>query len=911
VTTNSVDCVAVAPVGSDAGATTDVDRASGTEGALIQLLADITSADGVTADSNFFDDLGADSMVMARFCARVRKRADLPSVSMKDIYRYPTVRSLAESMAETMAESLAESLAESAPAPVASAVQASAVPSAGEKSQAEEAPAAEARLASAVEYLFCGALQLLCFLGYAYLAGIVASVGYEWISAGVGVLDLYLRAVLFGGASLVGVCLLPVLAKWILIGRWKPTEIRIWSLRYVRFWLVQTLVRASPIRLFFVGTPVYAFYLRALGAKIGRRTAIFSANVPVCADLLTIGADSVIRKEAFLQCYRAEGTRIQIGPVTLGRGVYVGEKAVLDIDTAMGDGAQLGHTSSLHAGQSVPAGERWHGSPALPTEVDYQRVEPAECGTRRRVLFGALAVLKVVLLFLPVLEGGLYIVLSSVPALAKLAGPGVEAAGSWQLYAGAAVLSVVLFLGGVLASLVIAVTVPRALNRLITPDQVYPLYGFRYGVYRAMTRMTNRPLLTYLFGDSSYIVNYLRWLGYDLSEVVQTGANFGMEVVQENPYLCSVGTGTMVADGLSIINGDFSSSSFRLSRAAIGPRNFLGNNIAYPAGGRTGDNCLLATKVMIPLDGEVREGVGLLGSPCFEIPRSVERDATFDHLATGDEFRRRLRAKNWYDFRTMGFFLFARWLQVFLITALGLVAVDLYDAFGSLSVAVFVALSVMVTALYLVLVERVFTAFRPLKPSFCSIYDPYFWWHERLWKVPEAAYFQLFSGTPFKNVFWRMMGVRIGKRVYDDGCYLTERTLVAIGDGCALNAGSKVQCHSQEDGTFKSDHTVIEAGCTLGVGALVHYGVTMGTDAVLAPDSFLMKGEDVPAGARWGGNPAREIRENRGRAGLTRSSNGSAETRMNGQSVPPRNLPGQDEKSHLRDDQAHEVVSSR
>ena len=38
---------------------------------------------------------------MARFCARVRKRADLPSVSMKDIYQYPTVRSLAAALART------------------------------------------------------------------------------------------------------------------------------------------------------------------------------------------------------------------------------------------------------------------------------------------------------------------------------------------------------------------------------------------------------------------------------------------------------------------------------------------------------------------------------------------------------------------------------------------------------------------------------------------------------------------------------------------------------------------------------------------------------------------------------------------------------------------------------------------
>jgi hypothetical protein len=28
---------------------------------------------------------------------------------------------------------------------------------------------------------------------------------------------------------------------------------------------------------------------------------------------------------------------------------------------------------------------------------------------------------------------------------------------------------------------------------------------------------------------------------------------------------------------------------------------------------------------------------------------------------------------------------------------------------------------------------------------------------------------------------------------------------------------------------------------------------------VLAPDSFLMKGEEIPERARWGGNPAREM----------------------------------------------------
>jgi non-ribosomal peptide synthetase-like protein len=125
--------------------------------------------------------------------------------------------------------------------------------------------------------------------------------------------------------------------------------------------------------------------------------------------------------------------------------------------------------------------------------------------------------------------------------------------------------------------------------------------------------------------------------------------------------------------------------------------------------------------------------------------------------------------------------------------------------------------------------------------------------------VPAVEYLRAFDGTPFKSVLWRIMGVRVGKRVFDDGVHFSERTLTSIGDDCVFNAGSKIQCHSQEDGTFKSDRTAIGAGCTIGVGAFVHYGVTMGDGSLLEADSFLMKGEEVPAGGRWGGNPAREM----------------------------------------------------
>jgi len=421
----SVDSLTAALPGFSVSPVGDVGVTS-TERVLGEVLVDIVSAERVSVDSHFFDDLGADSMLMARFCARVRKRADLPSVSMKDIYRCPTIRSLAGSM-------------DAAPTPDDSPV----------------AVEAAAEPGSSLRYVVCGALQLLLFFTYSYLAGLVAALGYGWMSAASGLVDLYVRSVLFGGGFVLAVCLLPVVGKWVLVGRWKPGKIRVWSLAYVRFWLVETLVRANPLVFLFVGTPLYVLYLKALGAKIGPGVAIFSRNVPVCTDLLSIGAGSVIRRDAFFLGYRARAGRIETGAVTLGRDVLVGEKTVLDINTSMGDGAQLGHASALHAGQAVPEGERWHGSPAQPTSVDYLRVAPARCGRPRRVVFGLLILLKVLLFYVPLVQGGLYALVTAVPALAKLLGTGTTAMASRALYADALVLSLVLFFGAALVGLVL------------------------------------------------------------------------------------------------------------------------------------------------------------------------------------------------------------------------------------------------------------------------------------------------------------------------------------------------------------------------------------------------------------------------------------------------------------------------
>jgi non-ribosomal peptide synthetase-like protein len=795
---------------------------SETEALLANELASVLAVERISVNSNFFSELGANSLLMARFIARLRRHGgELGTVSMKAVYEHPTV--------ERLAAAIAPGATTANPAPWAEPTQ----------------PAPIGR----PHFYLCAALQLLTFIAYIAIAAIVLDAGSGWLTGAHGALEVYGRAVALGTGVLLCTGALPIVAKWVLIGRFEPRRIRAWSIAYARFWIVKTLMISNPVAHLVVGSPLYSLYLRALGAKVGPRALILTHHFPVATDLVTIGADAVVRKEAFLNGYRAHDGLIEIGPVTVGERTFVGEGAVLDIYSELRDNAELAYASSLHAGQAIPPNAIWHGSPAQPAPAGYryQTVARPAQPSRRGFVYALIRALALVTLAAPI-EAGVLELLLTHPAML----------GDLQIYDSTwialAILAGVFVLSGALT-----VGLARLLTRLLEPGRVYPLYGFHYGVERLIAATSHNPFLTTLFGDSCAIPHYLRTLGWRMPEFEQTGSNFGLDVRQEIPALSEIGGGTLVSDGLSIMNGEYSSGSFRVMPVSIGKRNFLGNAISYPSGGRTGDDCLLATKVLVPTHGPVRSGVGLLGSPPFEIPRSVRRDHQFDHLAAPEERRRRLRAKTRHNAVTM-----LLYLIVWYVLLAGLVAISL-SPLGGIGLTRFdgTVITALVEVAFVlalfVLVERAATGFRRLEPRLCSIYQREFWRHERYWKVAPTGYTRIFDGTPFKPLFWRLQGVPIGRRVLDDGLVIAERTLVQIGERCTFGPGSTLQSHSLEDGTFKSDLITVGDRCTVGTAALVNYGASIGDGAVVEPDAFVMKGSQVEPGARWRGNPATAV----------------------------------------------------
>ena len=796
--------------------------ATPTEHLLARAFQETMNLASVSVDADFFNECGAHSLLMARFCAKIRQVSPKTSVAMRDVYANPNVRRLAAALD-------------------------SAKP--GEAIVSDYGPA---HAPGDFAHLACGAAQGAALVAELVLAVAAAWATVLWTADAPSLSQAFLRDAAAVIGAFLGLNALAIAAKWALVGRTAVDSIDLWSAAYFRFWLAKHLTRFAPANLF-LGTPVYAAFLRALGAQIGPRAVILTRDVPAMAHRFRVGADALVSGKAVMRGYVAAGNRLRLGDVAIGANAFVGVAAVMDFDTAIGDFAQLGHVSSLQAGQRVPDGKRYHGSPAEECETSFRLADEAPCPSARRWI----ATLASMAAKVAVLAGS---AAAAVYALAPLASAELmsEDAGWIALAGPSALIAVTALAAEIFGGLALVGLLPRALNLFLREGRAYPLFGFHHAVQTYIEETSNVRFFNRLFGDSVFIERYLRFIGWRLGEMAVTGSNFGTNQTHQNPFLCSVGAGTITSDGLAMINVAMSSSAFRLGECRIGDRNFLGTDVRVFAGSRVGDNCLLGSKVLAPLEGPVRHDTGLLGSPAFEIPRVAARDcnalAAFDASARAGQVRRKTR----HNLGGMAMFLGVTWATDFFAVYAASIAFHA-EGGGLLATELGAAAALLASAAAVLLFQHGSVGFRRLSPQTVTVFERGFWRIERYWKLNEGFVVDLFAGTPFRPLLLRALGARVGRKVFDDGATMTEPPLVEIADGANLNAHSIIQSHSLEEGVYKSDFIRIGRGASVGVSTLVHYGVTMEEGAILDADSFLMKGETAPAGSRWRGNPAQMV----------------------------------------------------
>ena len=119
-------------------------------------------------------------------------------------------------------------------------------------------------------------------------------------------------------------------------------------------------------------TPLWSWYLRLNGARIGRSVFVNSLQV-VDHNLLVLEEGVVIGSGAHVSGHTVEGGVVKTGSVTLGHNVTIGVGAVVGIDVAIGAGTQIGALSLVPKHSRLPAQAVYAGIPVQRLDAHRER----------------------------------------------------------------------------------------------------------------------------------------------------------------------------------------------------------------------------------------------------------------------------------------------------------------------------------------------------------------------------------------------------------------------------------------------------------------------------------------------------------------------------------------------------------
>jgi non-ribosomal peptide synthetase-like protein len=761
----------------------------------------------VSINDDFFD-LGGHSLLVASMVSELRTEPQLQHAAVADVYHYPTITTLAVRLTTT-----------TAPQP------------------------REIKPHPQVGWLF--GLTIVGQLVGLYVIQLLFSVnllipllGYRWFES---------IFVFFGFiAALYPLMLaLSVAAKWLLIGKYRAGRYPLWGFYYLRWWLARLFAQIVPLWPL-IGTPFLSWHYRALGATVGKN-CYFGTDDLDTFDLLTIGNDSSLGAESRLLGYEVKDGYLYLGCIEIGDRCYVGTRATLEPNSKMDDDSYLEDLSLLSAHATVPAQERWYGSPARLLETVAPR-KPVYGSNRGRIFRGLLQCFGV-------------IILSVLPTIAVL--PGVllmlDAIENWDWW-GLLVAPVAGIIGIVLIILQVI-----AFRKIFLPRVRPGTYSLRSSFYLRkwwIDRLMNLSLqwLNMVYG-TIYSTPWLRLLGTKIGKntEVSTAANF-------SPELIKIGDNAFVADDVSIGAPRIYLGQMTLQQVDIGNDSFLGNSALVPGGSRLeGKNllgCLSVPPTVAALDTD------WVGYPTFRLPQRYE----------ADQFDKRLTVKP--SLSLIGQRLIIEFLRIIMpltfsagamSTLIYLVEQNIDEMDDDLPLEELLALipvipiwsiGIGLLACLLVVCCKWLLVGRYKSQSF-PLWNSYVWRSELITGLNEniaASWLMNYLvGTPFLAWYWRCLGAKVGKRVFIDTTDLTEFDLVRIDDRAALNDGCGIQTHLFEDRVMKMSHIRIGRECVVGHAAIVLYDTQMEPGSQLHALSLLMKGETLPAGTHWQGIPAQPL----------------------------------------------------
>ncbi|GAA1705750.1 non-ribosomal peptide synthetase [Kribbella yunnanensis] len=601
---------------------------------------------------------------------------------------------------------------------------------------------------------------------------------------------------------------------------------------HVRLWAAENLADAAGAANL-AGAPWIAYYARALGAKIGRGVDLHT--LPPVTGMLTMGRGASIEPEVDLSGYWIDGDQLIVGAISVGPDAVIGSRSMLLPGVEIGRGAEIAAGSAVSG--RVPPSERWSGSPA--SRVGRARHPwPDERPARAPWWVAAYGAQSAVMSLLPVAAAA-----AALFVLGR-ALQGTQTLGDAALRALAAVPLMTLV--GFVTLAVLTLIGVRLLGIGIKPGH-YPVRSRIGWQVWATERLldTARTLLFPLYASLA-TPWWLRALGAKIGKDVEAST------VLLLPKMTTVGEGAFLADDTMIASYELGGGWLHVAGAKVGKRAFLGNSGMTAPGRSVPKNGLVAVLSAAPKKSKA--GTSWLGSPPVKLRRQAvagDQSRTF-HPPFKLKVARAL----------VELCRFVPMMCTVLIALGVLFALQALDIWlgpwaalllsGAVILAAGAVAGGMATVAKWVIVGRTRAVEYPLWSSFVwrnEVVDSFVELVAAPWFANAAA------GTPVLALWLRSLGAKIGKGVWCETYWLPEADLITLGDGATVNRGCVLQTHLFHDRVLSMSTVTFGPGATLGPHGIVLPAASVGAGATIGPVSLVMRGEGVPDGTRWAGNP--------------------------------------------------------
>ena len=131
--------------------------------------------------------------------------------------------------------------------------------------------------------------------------------------------------------------------------------------------------------------------------------------------------------------------------------------------------------------------------------------------------------------------------------------------------------------------------------------------------------------------------------------------------------------------------------------------------------------------------------------------------------------------------------------------------------------------------------------------------------HNALTYIPRFTFLEYITPTPFNILFYRLMGMKIGKNVQINSTHISDPCLIEIGDKATIGGSATIVAHYGQSGFLIIAPVKIGKGATIGLRATIMGDVEIGENAKILPNSVVLPKTRIPAHETWGGVPAQKL----------------------------------------------------